>query len=158
MLISGCLSSAAALVAISSARNIIFAIDFIYLPYIFCSMLNYKTKIYTVHKKAGKDLPVVVPEGFSLWAFIFPFNIFWAFSRQCWLFLALVVATEAATAVLSDHIVMAAYLAAIRIPIYIGLGAFANDFYRASLERKGYKLASIVAANTELDAIRACSC
>jgi hypothetical protein len=118
-------------------------------------MLNYKAKIYTVYKKEGEDLPILVPEGFSLWAFIFPINIFWAINRKCWLFLALVIATEVATTLLTGNgIISKEYFAAFRVPIYIGLGAFANDFHRVSLERRGYKMVNIIAADSEIAGLK----
>ncbi len=116
-------------------------------------------KIYTVHTDPKADKPFetaqLVPEGFNLYAMVFPFNIFWALNNRCWVFLAVIVVFTGSSFVLGDASNFTKIMVGVtKLAIFPFLGIWANDILRWSLKRKGFELDSIVTGKDETDAHR----
>jgi hypothetical protein len=98
--------------------------------------------VWTVHSRGAAE-PVLVREGFSLWAFLFAAP--WFALRGMWLVLVLYLAggviLGAALAPLPEALATLAALAA-----QLLVGWHARDLERWTLARKGYRLIAVVAA------------
>lgn len=113
------------------------------------------THIYAVYVKPGaapdKERPVLIKEGFNLYAFLF--GIFWALYHRLWWPLVMIFAFNLAMmyggrlGLLSQE-----SLAAIQMGFQLLVGLHANDWRQTKLRRKGFRLADIAAADSELKA------
>lgn len=81
--------------------------------------------------------PVLIPEGFSIWAFIF--GPFWLFAHRAWLLGVLVLLGLILINFLPDPYGIASALAA-----HLLLGFQGQDLRRWTLRRRGWRLAHVV--------------
>ena len=112
-------------------------------------------RTYTVHYRPGAtetDI-AVVKEGFSWGAFLF--TALWALWHRLWLgFVALAVvllAIDAAMELLALNEAIASIVGFV-LSLLIGFGA--NDWRRRALERRGYVMGAVVAAQDADAALR----
>ena len=113
-------------------------------------------KIYTVYLKpdGGKTLEsaVLVPEGFSWLALIFPLNMISAVMQKNWAFLMILV-LYIFTATMQFHDSrIDGLIGAFKLACFPFLGVWANDFWRLSLSHRGYHMAGIVSGRNESEA------
>jgi Protein of unknown function (DUF2628) len=101
---------------------------------------------WTAHVRAGAA-PVLVREGFSWGALIF--GPFWLAAHRAWIAAALTLAATVLIVFLTGDGVSAALLAT----LVILLGLSGQDLRRWSLDHRGYLLAQIIVAHTELEAL-----
>jgi hypothetical protein len=98
--------------------------------------------VWTVHAR-GTAQPVLVKEGFSLWAFLFAAP--WFAVKGLWLVLVLYLAAGAilgaALAPLPE-----AVTAPVALAIQLLIGWHARDLQRWTLARKGFRTIAVVAA------------
>ena len=114
-----------------------------------------RLKVFTVHCRTWSAAPdreaVFVREGFSVAAFAF--SVFWALYHRMW-FAALLMAAGIAGLTLADQLLdinpILSEAAGIALSLWIGFEA--NDWRRASLKRRGYAEAGIVAARAREEA------
>jgi Protein of unknown function (DUF2628) len=101
---------------------------------------------WTAHIRAGAA-PVLVREGFSWGALIF--GPFWLAAHRAWIAAALTLAAAILIVFLTRDGVSATLLAT----LIVLLGLSGHDLHRWSLDHRGYLLAQIIAARTELEAL-----
>ncbi|HZH46782.1 MAG TPA: DUF2628 domain-containing protein [Roseococcus sp.] len=96
-------------------------------------------RAWTVHLAPDARRPVLLREGFSLWAFVF--GAFWLLAHRCWI---------AGLAALALALVLG-WLFAPWGPIALNLllGFHGRDIRRWTLERRGWRLAHVVLAEDE---------
>jgi hypothetical protein len=112
-------------------------------------------RTYTIHHRAGAngDDVVVIKEGFSWGAFIF--NFLWALWHRLWLaFLVLLVVMLAIDAAADLLGLNQALASVIGLAVSLWVGFSANDWRRRALERRGYELGAVVAAQDGDAALR----
>jgi hypothetical protein len=112
-------------------------------------------KLYTAHilpaEPQAYEKPVFVKEGFNFWAFLFTF--IWALSQRLWLpAIAMIAVTVVLAWIGKHHYLNEASVAVIQLGYQILIGFHANDLRRARLNREGYILADIAAADSLLRA------
>ena len=114
-------------------------------------------RLYTVHVRRhgldpDRDL-VLVKEGFSWPAFFF--SAFWALWHRLWLAALAILAANAALAL---AVVLTSPDPVTEIALSVGLaaivGTVANDLYRRKLDKRGFLLAGVVAADDADAALR----
>ena len=119
--------------------------------------MSLRTKIYTAHEKPETaelaDRVILVREGFSFWAFLF--SLLWLLSERLWLaslgyFFLLVTIGYLAEELAFNSL----QLAAAQLFLQVMLGCLAYDLKRWTLARHGYRMTGIVAAETDLNALR----
>jgi len=98
--------------------------------------------VWTVHAK-GTAQPVLVKEGFSLWAFLFAAP--WFAVNGMWLVLVLYLAGGAILGVALAGL-PEALSAAVGLAIQLMIGWHARDLLRWTLARKGWRPIAVVAA------------
>lgn len=108
-------------------------------------------KIYTVHVKdtgaKAQDMPVFVHEGFSIPAFLLTF--LWAFYHRLWVAgLLLLTGNLLVMTLVREGIIAAPSVVLLNFALQWIAGLFANDWLRASLKRRGYFTADIVAGDS----------
>lgn len=113
-------------------------------------------KIYTVYLRpeGEKTLQsaVLVPEGFSWLAIIFPLNMVAAAASRNWAFLMiLLLYLVTAVAQFHSHDVNS-IIVAIKLGLFPFLGVWANDLLRFTLQQRGYHMAGIVSGRNESEA------
>ena len=116
-------------------------------------------KIYTVYTNPKAKEPyesaVFVPEGFNWWALVFPINLAQAFDRKSWFFFTILFIyflTGALGESMGKEINL--YISILKMALIPFLGIWANDFWRASLKRRGFSLQTVVVAEDTIDAQR----
>jgi len=110
-------------------------------------------RIYSIHYRAGDQDVVVVKEGFSWGAFLF--TALWALWHRLWLtFLALLVLLLALDAAADLLGLSEAIASVIGLAVSVWIGYSANDWRRRGLERRGYVLSAVVAAQDGDAALR----
>ncbi len=114
-------------------------------------------RIYTIHLPppytARAAEPVVIREGFSLWAFLF--TGLWALFHRMWLIgVAVVVATVALALALAVFSVSDPAQLVVTLALDVWIGSVANDWRRFHLARKGWKEAAVIAAPDRDTALR----
>lgn len=108
---------------------------------------------YTIHYRAADQDVVVVKEGFSWGAFVF--TALWALWHRLWLtFLALLVLLLAIDAAAEALDLGEAIASVIGLAASVWIGFSANDWRRRGLERRGYELRTVVAAQDGDAALR----
>lgn len=110
-------------------------------------------KIYTVHLKPGDSgvNAVFVPEGFSVWAFVF--QPFWALYHRLWLVAVLMIAVSAGLGVLVTALGLTALQASLlQFLLAVLIGAEARDLWRWTLWRRGLETRAALAAEDEDEA------
>ena len=114
-------------------------------------------RLYTVHVRRhgldpDRDL-VLVKEGFSWPAFFF--SAFWALWHRMWLAALAILAANAALAL---AVVLTSPDPVTEIALSVGLaaivGTVANDLYRRKLDKRGFLLAGVAAADDADAALR----
>jgi len=108
---------------------------------------------YTVHMKeaADPDDVVLVPEGFSLGAFLF--TALWAFWKHLWIVgLVALVALTALTAVPIHLSIGPEITGIVQLALSILFGFEANNLRRFTLARSGYREIALVSGDSLLDA------
>lgn len=115
-----------------------------------------KMKIYTVYLKPDGDKTlqsaVLVPEGYSWLALLFPFNMISAITHKNWAFL-MVLLLYFITAIAQFHDpLIDGIIISIKLALFPFLGVWANDFLRLSLKHAGYYVAGIVSGSNESEA------
>jgi hypothetical protein len=114
-------------------------------------------RLYTVHVRRhgldpDRDL-VLVKEGFSWPAFFF--SAFWALWHRLWLAALAILAANAALAL---AVVLTSPDPVTEIALSVGLaaivGTVANDLYRRKLDKRGFLLAGVAAADDADAALR----
>lgn len=112
-------------------------------------------KIYTVHLKPGQSQleqkPIFVHEGFNIKAFILV--IFWTLYHRLWLASFLLIVVNTVLIGMRDmHILSDVGVFIMQFGVQIITGFLANDWYRHKLDRQGYIIADISAADSLLRA------
>ncbi len=112
-------------------------------------------KIYTVHVKPGvahaQDKPIFLREGFNWMAFVF--IGFWAlYHRLWWQALAIVAFNIFIISLGEQHALSIESVNAIQLGLHVLVGYLANDWLRAKLQRRGYAMSDITAADSLLRA------
>ncbi len=113
-------------------------------------------RFYTIHErpaqKAGGDAEVLaIASGFYWFAAIAP--LLWLLWRRLWLGLALYLLFSVALGVafaLGDIAEPAATAIGLAVSLLIGFGA--ADYWRWTLERKGWRLVAVLRADAAIDA------
>ncbi len=113
-------------------------------------------RLYTVHVKAAKDGTtspdaeadaVFVPEGFTLWAFIF--RPLWALYHRLWLVAAVMALVLISLSLLYTFLGLSpTQIFLIDILVAFVIGAEANDMRRWTLARRGYVQKAVVSGDT----------
>lgn len=108
-------------------------------------------RVYTYHERPGAsaltDEPVLLREGFN-WAAAL-FSVLWALWHGMWLMaLVLLVAVSALEAGLAFFGADALAQAMANMGLAAIIGFSANDWRRATLRKRGYRFAGVVAADT----------
>jgi len=115
-------------------------------------------RIFTVHLAPGgadaDSQPVLIREGFSLWAFVF--GVFWALYHRCWIAAAGILAAELALSAALLWAEAGSDIGALsQIGLSVLIGFHANDWRRAALQRAGWRTEAIVAgANADAALVR----
>lgn len=114
-------------------------------------------KIFTVHTDPkAKDInesASFVPEGFNWYAIVFPLNIFWAISNRCWLFFLFIIIFTMMNVIGHNILgISAITIMMMKLVLLPFMGIWANDFWRASLRRRGFQMVSIVSGKDQADA------
>lgn len=99
---------------------------------------------FTAHVRPGRA-PVLVREGSSFWALLFPLP--WLLAHGLWLVSAIWLALAIAVAVLAVAAPLAGAVGAIALSL--GTGVFARDLQRFTLGLRGYAEAAVVVAPAE---------
>ncbi|MFW0778021.1 MAG: DUF2628 domain-containing protein [Rickettsiales bacterium] len=112
-------------------------------------------KIYTVHVESGSSnsyqKPVFVKEGFNVFAFLFTF--LWALYHRLWLAALFIFAVNTALALITKSGFMSAdVLGIVQIMFNAMVGFHGNDWIRSALAKRGYIMADITAADSQLRA------
>lgn len=116
-----------------------------------------RTKIYTAYTHLEKTDPaertVLVREGFSVWAFLL--HVLWLLANRLWLAAVVFVLLL----VTLDYVGRVYHLSHVSIwtlqfLMQLILGFMAHDLQRTKLQRRGFRFAGIVAAESELMAER----
>lgn len=104
-------------------------------------------RIFTVHELPGAPLDgagiVLVKEGFSFPAFVFSWA--WLLWHRLWIALGLWFGFVAVTSLAVQMLFGAEIATLCSLALQLWLGFEANDIRRWTMERKGYRLAGIVA-------------
>jgi hypothetical protein len=114
-------------------------------------------KIYTVYVRpsvggTAEDIELV-PEAFSLKGFLMLYNFVWAISVKCWSFAAMLAVFYVSFYYSSTHLPEYKIITAnITQVLFVAFGIFANDFWRASLEKRGYICKAVIAAKNDIEA------
>src|SRR5690606_20417783 len=96
-------------------------------------------KIFTVHMKPGQtaESAVFVPEGFSVWAFLF--QPFWALYHRLWLAAGLMLLALFGLGLLTARLGLADGQAnMLQLLLAVLIGAEARDLWRWTLKRRGF--------------------
>lgn len=112
-------------------------------------------KIYTVHvkpqDKGVHHKPVFVKEGFNFAAFVLP--LLWALYKRLWIPAVLIGLFDLAfIALMTQQILAQSSLNALDLTFRVLVGYQANDWLRACLNRQGYVMSDISAADSLLRA------
>lgn len=113
-------------------------------------------RFYTIHERpaqrAGGDADVLaIASGFRWWAAIMP--LVWLLWHRLWLGLALYLLFSIALGIafaLGDIAEPAATAIGLAVSLLIGFGA--ADYWRWTLERKGWRLVAVLRAEAAIDA------
>jgi hypothetical protein len=113
-------------------------------------------RFYTIHErpaqKAGGDADVLaIASGFRWWAAIMP--ILWLLWHRLWLGVALYLLFSVALGIafaLGDIAEPAATAIGLAVSLLIGFGA--ADYWRWTLDRKGWRLVAVLRADAAIDA------
>ena len=113
-------------------------------------------KIYTVYLKPDGEKTlqsaVLVPEGFSWVALIFPLNIISSIVNRNWALLMLLI-IYFFTAMAQFHKPQVDnIITAIKMGLFPFMGVWAYDLLRVSLKHRGYDIAGVVSGNSEAEA------
>jgi hypothetical protein len=116
-----------------------------------------RTRIYSVYVRAWSASAdreaVFIREGFSWGAFFF--SILWALYHRLWLGALVILALSAAVSLGTDLLAVDPLTdAALGLAVSLIIGWEANDWWRRSLERRGYQNAALIAAGSRLEAER----
>jgi len=104
-------------------------------------------RFWTAHIRAG-TAPVLVREGFSWGALLF--GPVWLAVHRAWIAAVIVLATTVLIVLLTEGIVLAALLVA----LVLLLGLSGQDLRRWSLDHRGFLLAQVLTAHSELEALQ----
>lgn len=112
---------------------------------------------FTVHLRPGaleansREYPLFVREGFNWPAFFVTF--FWMLYHRIWLPSLGVVALQTAVVLAQQgELINHASALIVLLGMQTIVGFHANDWYRASLRRRGYTLAGVVTSDTQVRA------
>lgn len=114
-----------------------------------------KMRIYTVHINPSLPHPmeraVFIHEGFSFFAFLF--GVFWALYHRLW-FVAFILAAVIFLFGALDNMKLLdnISLLVLQLASDVIVGMWANDWYRATLARRGYITSDVVVGDSELRA------
>lgn len=97
-------------------------------------------KTWTTHTRDGRD-PVLVPEGFSLWAAIL--GPLWLLAHRAWIPAILYICAAVAIGWLP---IDPSWRTALELGLIWSQGLFGQDLRRWSLARAGFRLTGVVAA------------
>jgi hypothetical protein len=103
-------------------------------------------RFWTAHIRSGAA-PVLVREGFSWGALLF--GPLWLATHRAWIAAALTLAAFVLIVVLARDGISAALLTT----LVVLLGLSGNDLRRWSLDHRGFLLAQVVVARSELEAL-----
>lgn len=113
-------------------------------------------KFYTVYSKklSEQDSYVLVKDGFNWYSLIF--SVFWALYKRIWnLVLVHVFITILLTLCSKINLIDSLAHTILSVAFSIAIAFHANDFYRESLEKRGYTLEGLSASiNEDLALIR----
>ena len=111
------------------------------------------SRIYTVYErgKTAKGDTVFVPEGFSIFAFIF--GVLWLWFHRAWFAGGILLALVAVLMLLPGTIGLDPVMAlGARLVLGFAVGVFGFDLWRDSLERRGYEFKGVVSAGSKDEA------
>jgi hypothetical protein len=116
-----------------------------------------REKIFNVYEKPESAEPTdrvfLLREGFSFWAFTF--NALWLLVNRMWLVFAGYTAVSIALALLAQMLHLSEVSSMLlQIWLQLMLGYHARDLEAYGLRRKGYRLAGVLAAESEMMAER----
>ena len=103
-------------------------------------------RIYTAHLKADRE-PILVREGWSSFAALF--GPFWLLAQRAWLPGVVLLAVTA----LIRFVAPAELQPVFSLALAVLTGVLGRDVIRWSLERRGYRLAHVLAARDEEGAL-----
>jgi hypothetical protein len=103
--------------------------------------------IYTIHTNKTDPNPlenaVFIKEGFSIFAAVL--QGFWSLYHKMWLCTAALIVLNISFMLLEKYAIITAGIStAMQIGVLVFVGFEANDWYRKSLETKGFKLFDII--------------
>lgn len=119
--------------------------------------MSLRTKLFTAYEKAELTEPadrvVLVPEGFSLWAFVFSF--FWLIYHRLWVATLGYIVLLVLLGYVSEQFGLSEItVGLVQLFLQVMLGFSAHDLRRQSLRWRGYHFTGVVAAETPLNAER----
>lgn len=118
-------------------------------------MFASRMKIYSVHLNPKDDSPyenaVYIPEGFSIYAFIF--TGFWALAHRLWWMALLFFLLHLGSGLYGEAVgLSASSIAFLELGFRVMIGLSAHDLWRQHLERSGWVTSDVVVAYSELEA------
>ncbi len=116
-----------------------------------------REKIFTVYEKPEASDPsdrvVLLREGFSFGAFFF--NVFWLILKRMWWGIALYMGAAIAMATIAELLQLSEIaIIVLQLLLQVMLGYHANDIEGWALKRRGYRVAGVLAAESEMLAAR----
>lgn len=116
-------------------------------------MFGKSEKIYNIYEKPEATDPadrmVYVREGFNLWAFIFD-AVWLIYRRQWWVLLAYMVLAIAMAMLLHFTHASEGMTLVVQLAIKTFLGFHANDLQGWTLKRRGYRMAGVLVAESDM--------
>jgi hypothetical protein len=108
---------------------------------------------YTIHIKNDQENlePIAIQEGFN-WYSLF-FNLFWSIYKKIWILATTYLVIQIILILLQTIDLNNLLTKTLTLLIYVLIAFHANDFYRYSLELKGYKLVDVILAKSSSQAI-----
>ena len=104
------------------------------------------------HGKAGapEERIEVIRDGFSFWAFVFPF--FWLLWHRLWIEAVLVLAAGAVTGMVGSWPAFEFMSSALAVLISLFVGLEANNLRIAALRRRGWSESAVIEAGSRAEA------
>ncbi|MFO1242804.1 MAG: DUF2628 domain-containing protein [Rickettsiales bacterium] len=114
-----------------------------------------RVKIYSVHVDPAASKPmenaVFIPEGFNFFAFLF--SVFWALYHRLWIVAGVyVLLAGGATLIAKTYGMHPSSVMVIDLGVRIMFALSANDFWRGTLEKKGWITTDVIVAGSEIEA------
>ncbi|MBP9791697.1 MAG: DUF2628 domain-containing protein [Rickettsiales bacterium] len=103
---------------------------------------------YTIYIKNNQENiePIAIKEGFNWYSLIF--NLFWSIYKKTWILATTYLVIQIILILLQAIGLNNLLIKTLTVLIYVLIAFHANDFYRYSLELKGYKLVDVILAKS----------